>query len=166
MRRFFPYGNVAAMSILWLAACVVGCSSTTGWRIPGTEKGAGATTTVYLVLENVDTMPEQSRSRGEIYVDGAFFGHTSRPFYNRFVGNKLVVGEVQIEREREHTVAVRFPGYEPFEQTRYFGTLPEYSISFRLKQIAQAEPVPLSPEEEAEETEEGHWYQFWRWFGE
>ena len=121
-----------ALIMLFSAAC----SNLTGWRIPGTEKSAVPATTVYLVLENVETIPEHLRTRGEIFVDDAFFGNTNRPDYYRFVGNALVVGKVQIEKEKMHTIKVWFPGYEPFEHTRYFGTLPEYSISFRLKRIS------------------------------
>jgi hypothetical protein len=96
---------VVCLSIFSLA----GCSNLTGWRIPGTEKSELPTTKVYLVLENVETLPEELRTQGEIYVDDAFFGHTSRPTYYRFVGNALVVGTVQIEKEKTHTVRVTFP---------------------------------------------------------
>ncbi len=112
---------------------VTGCANLTGWHIPGTEKSAEPTTKVYLVLENVETIPEELRTQGKIYVDDAYFGQTSRPEYFRFVGNALVVGTVQIEKEKLHTIKVVFPDYEQFEHTRYFGTLPEYSVSFRLK---------------------------------
>jgi hypothetical protein len=136
---------------LLLIGLLAGCSNLTGWRIPGTEKGAGATTTVYLVLENVGTMPEEVQSQGEVYVDSAFFGYTRHPFYSQFVGNDLVVGEVQVAKEKEHTILVEFPGYEPFEHKRYFGTLPEYAISFRLRQMIHAEPVfPQSGEGSAQ----------------
>ena len=112
-----------------------GCSNLTGWRIPGIEKSAGPTTTIYLICENAETIPEGIRSYGEIHVDGAFFGLTSNPKYYKYVGNTLVVGKVRTEKEREHTIRVAMPGYEPFEHTRYYGTLPEYSISFRLKRL-------------------------------
>ncbi len=148
---------VVCLSILLLA----GCSNLTGWRIPGTEKSELPTTKVYLVLENVETFPEELRTQGEIYIDDAFFGHTSRPTYYRFVGNALVVGTVQIEKEKTHTVRVTFPGYEPFEHTRYFGTLSEYSLSFRLKQIA-GESATAAAEPEAKQAEEKKWYKFWR----
>lgn len=126
----------------FLIFLLLGCSNLTGWRIPGTEKGAGATATVYLVLENVETIPEDVRSQGEIYVDSAFFGHTSRPAYYPFVGNELVVGTIQIQKEKTHTVAVKFPDYKPFEVTRYFGKLPEYSVTFSLQRDSDAGPVP------------------------
>jgi len=112
-----------------------GCSNLTGWRIPGIEKSAGPTTTIYLICENAETIPEGIRSYGEIQVDGAFFGLTSNPKYYKYVGNALVVGKVRTGKEREHTIRVAMPGYEPFESTRYYGTLPEYSISFRLKRV-------------------------------
>ncbi len=131
---------------LFLALFLTACSNMTGLRIPGTEKSAVPTTIVYLVLENVETIPEHLRTEGEIFVDDAFFGCTTRPVYNRFVGNALVVGKVQIEKEKIHTVQVVFPGYEPFEHRRYFGTLPEYSIPFRLKRIP-GEPVTAWDEE-------------------
>ncbi|UCD56833.1 MAG: hypothetical protein JSV16_13565 [Candidatus Hydrogenedentota bacterium] len=160
------------VALLFMLFASMGCSNLTGWQIPGTEKSAVPTTKVYLVLENVETVPEELRPQGEIYVDDAFFGNTSRPAYYRFVGNALVVGSVQIEKEKVHTVEVVFPGYEPFKHTRYFGTLPEYSISFRVKQFV-AEPVLLPlPEAEDKEKEKGEeaqdkkWYEFWRWFGE
>ncbi|MBI4830394.1 MAG: hypothetical protein HY801_02330 [Candidatus Lindowbacteria bacterium] len=151
--------KVVAFLLLLLFA---GCSNLTGWRIPGTEKGAGATTKVYLVLENVETMPEEIRPQGEIYVDEAFFGHTSRPSYYKFVGNSFVVGEVQIEKDRVHTIEVVFPGYEPFSQTRHFGTLPEYSIAFRLKRLPGEPPVAAAPEPQAEKAAESPWYEFWK----
>ncbi|GAB4350641.1 MAG: hypothetical protein Kow0099_34330 [Candidatus Abyssubacteria bacterium] len=133
--------------LLVLIGTLAGCSNLTGWRIPGTEKGAGATTTVYLVLENVGTVPEEVQSQGEVFVDGAFFGYTRHPFYSQFVGNDLVVGEVQIAKEKEHTILVEFPGYEPFEHKRYFGTLPEYAVSFRVKPVIYVEPVYPQPEQ-------------------
>lgn len=114
---------------------MTGCANLTGWHIPGTEKSAEPTTKVYLVLENVETIPEGLRTQGEIFVDDAYFGQTSRPAYSRFVGNALVVGTVQIEKEKLHTIRVVFPCYEQFEHTRYFGTLTEYSVSFRLKRL-------------------------------
>ena len=141
-----------------------GCSNLTGWNIPGTEKSAMPTTTVYLVLENVETVPEEARSAGEIYVDDAFFGHTSRPVFSKFVGNALVVGKIHIEKEKMHTVRVLYPDYEPFEHTRYFGTLQEYSISFRLKRLAGEPLAPPPAEAVAEEEEPRRWYEFWRWF--
>jgi hypothetical protein len=125
---------VAALAIIFS-----GCSNLTGWRIPGTELGAGATTTIYLVLENVEAIPEQARPLGEIYVNNAFFGNTSRPTYYRYVGNELVVGKVQVQKERTHTISVRFPGYETFAVTRYFGTLPEYSVAFSLTEDGKDE---------------------------
>ncbi|MBI5114929.1 hypothetical protein HZA56_00485 [Candidatus Poribacteria bacterium] len=134
-----------------------GCSNLTGWRIPGTEKGVGATTKVYLVLENVETMPEDIRTHGEIYVDDAFFGNTKRPTYYKFVGNALVVGEVQIEKDRIHTIKVVFPGYESFSQTRHFGTLAEYSVPFRLKRLPGELPVIPEPQ-----PPEKRWYEFWK----
>jgi len=159
-------GGVAlVVTVIGMLSAFAGCSNLTGWRIPGTEKGAGATTKVYLVLENVDVVPEEIRTEGEIFVDDAFFGNTSRPAYYPFVGNALVVGEVNIEKEKIHTVRITFPGYEPFEATRYFGTLPEYSISFRLKQVPGEPAVATAPAPETEEGEEKEWYQFWRWFG-
>jgi hypothetical protein len=128
------------------------CSQLTGWRIPGTEKGAGATVTVYLVLENVESIPEQLRTQGEIYVDEAFFGNTSRPAYYRYVGNDLVVGKVQVQKEKIHVFSIRFPCYMPVEITRYFGTLPEYSVTFSLKEpVEQPKPV-----ESAEDSVEEH----------
>ena len=96
-------------------------------------------------MENVETVPESLRTRGEIYVDDAFFGHTKRPTYYKFVGNALVVGSVQIEKEKTHEIRVEFPGYEPFEHTRYFGTLQEYSISFRLKRSRAAKAEAVVP---------------------
>lgn len=149
---------VVCLSIFSLA----GCSNLTGWRIPGTEKSELPTTKVYLVLENVETLPEELRTQGEIYVDDAFFGHTSRPTYYRFVGNALVVGTMQIEKEKTHTVRVTFPGYETFEHTRYFGTLSEYSLSFRLKRLASEPATASAPEPEAKQAEEKKWYKFWR----
>jgi hypothetical protein len=102
-------------------------------------------------------MPEEIRTHGEIYVDDAFFGHTSRPTYYRFVGNALVVGEVQIEKDRIHAIKVVFPGYESFSQTRHFGTLAEYSVPFRLKRL----PGELSVIPEAQPPEK-RWYEFWK----
>lgn len=131
---------------LFMALFLTACSNLTGLRIPGTEKSAAPTTAVYLVLENVETIPEHLRTEGEIYVDDAFFGCTSRPGYYRFVGNALVVGKIQIEKEKIHTIKVVFPGYEPFEHRRYFGTLPEYPLSFRLKRLP-GEPVTVWDEE-------------------
>jgi hypothetical protein len=127
----------------------------TGLRIPGTEKSAVPTTTVYLVLENVETVPERLRTMGEIFVDEAYFGNTSRPGYYRFVGNALVIGKVQIEKEKVHTILVEYPGYETFELTRYFGTLPEYSISFRLKRSPSEPSVFWDKEPESISTKEG-----------
>ena len=150
--------------LLLVIALQAACSNLTGWRIPGTEKSAVPTTTTYLVLENVETLPEDLRSQGEIYVDDAFFGRTTRPTYYRFVGNALVVGKVHIEKEKIHTIRVEFPGYEPFENTRYFGTLPEYSLSFRLKQVAAEPAVAWEAEEEVVPEKEKTWYEFWRWF--
>lgn len=165
-RPAWVLGVVALLAgAVGMLSTLTGCSNLTGWRIPGTEKAAGATTKVYLVLENVDVVPEEFRTQGEIFVDDAFFGNTSRPVYYPFVGNALVVGEVNIEKEKIHTVKVIFPGYEPFEATRYFGTLPEYSISFRLKQVPGAPAVATAPALD-EGVEEKEWYQFWRWFGE
>jgi hypothetical protein len=152
--------------LLLVIALQAACSNLTGWRIPGTEKSAVPTTTTYLVLENVETLPEDLRSQGEIYVDDAFFGRTTRPTYYRFVGNALVVGKVHIEKEKIHTIRVEFPGYEPFENTRYFGTLPEYSLSFRLKQVAAEPAVAWEAEEEVVPEKEKIWYEFWRWFEE
>lgn len=149
---------VVCLSIFSLASC----SNLTGWRIPGTEKSELPTTKVYLVLENVETIPEELRTQGEIYVDDAFFGNTSRPTYYRFVGNALVVGAVQIEKEKTHTVRVTLPGYEPFEHTRYFGTLSEYSLSFRLKRLAAESAAASAPEPETKQAEKKKWYQFWR----
>lgn len=152
--------NVIVASLV--LSLLVGCSNLTGWRIPGTEKGVGATTKVYLVLENVETMPEETRTQGEIYVDDAFFGYTSRPSYYRFVGNALVVGEVQIEKDRIHTLRVVFPGYEPFVLTRHFGTLAEYSVPFRLKRLPGYSVVPSPPEPGTEATTEKKWHEFWK----
>jgi hypothetical protein len=133
---------VLGFTVLLLSSC----SQLTGWRIPGTEKGAGATTTVYLVLENVEAVPEQVRTLGEIYVDDAFFGHTSRPAYYRYVGNKLVVGKVQVQKERIHTLSIRFPDYIPVDITRYFGMLPEYSVTFSLRRTIE-QPAPAESAE-------------------
>jgi hypothetical protein len=131
LRRFELVPGLFLLALLMFS----GCSNLTGWRIPGIEKSAGPTTTIYLICENAETIPEGIRSYGEIHVDGAFFGLTSNPKYYKYVGNALVVGKVRTEKEREHTVRVAMPGYEPFENTRYYGTLPEYSISFRLKRL-------------------------------
>ena len=143
-----------------------GCSGLTGWRIPGTEKSALPTTKTYLVLENIETIPDNLRTKGEIYVDDAFFGRTSRPDYYKFVGNDLVVGMMRIEKEKTHTIRVEYPGYEPFEHTRFFGALSEYSISFRLKRLDAGPASSWEKETLAEEPEESRWYEFWGWFGE
>ena len=157
-------GLIAALIFL-ASFSLAGCSSLTGWNIPGTEKSAIPTTKVYLVLENVETVAEEVRSQGEIYVDDAFFGHTSRPFFSKFVGNDLVVGTVQTEKQKVHNIEVVYPGYEAFEHERYFGALPEYSISFRLKRLP-GEPVAAPPPEpQVEEEQEEKWYEFWKWFG-
>lgn len=151
-----------SLSLALMIMVLAGCSTTTGWQIPGTEKSAVPTTKAYLVLENVETLPEQARSLGKIYVDDAFFGNTSRPTYSKFVGNSLVVGKVQIEKEKIHTVKVEFPGYETFEHTRYFGALPEYSISFRLKRLT-TEPATISEEETKKgEDRDKAWFEFWK----
>jgi hypothetical protein len=151
-------------TFLMFLLSAAGCSNLTGWNIPGTEKSAMPTTKVYLVLENVEAVPEEVRPAGEIYVDDAFFGYTSRPVFSKFVGNALVVGKIQIEKEKVHTVKVLYPDYEPFEHTRYFGTLQEYSISFRLKRLADEPVAPPPAEAEAEEEDQRKWYEFWRWF--
>lgn len=130
--------SILTLLLMTLFVCA-GCSNLTGWRIPGIEKSEGPTTTIYLVCENAETLPEGIRSYGEIHVDGAFFGLTSNPRYYKYVGNALVVGKIHTEKEREHTIRVAMPGYEPFEHTRYYGTLPEYSISFRLKRLERDE---------------------------
>jgi len=155
-------GLLAAILLLPLCS-LMACANLTGWEIPGTEKSAIPTTTVYLVLENVETVPEEIMPQGEIFVDDAFFGHTNRPAFSKFVGNALVVGKIHTEKRKVHTIKVLYPGYEPFEHTRYFGTLPEYSISFRLKWLDGQPVMPAPPEPEAEEGRK--WYQFWRWFG-
>lgn len=156
------------ISVLFALAVVLGgCSNLTGWRIPGTEKGAGATTTVYLVLENVETIPEELRTRGEIFVDDAFFGNTSRPEYYRFVGNELVVGTIKIQKEKIHTVRVDYPNYEPFEHTQFFGTLPEYSVSFRLKHQDTAQAADeLDDIAESEKEKTGIFHSIWKIFDE
>lgn len=158
--RLIPAG------ILLVLCALAGCSTLTGWDIPGTEKSALPTTKVYLVLENVETVPENLRTQGEIYVDDAFFGRTSRPSFYKFVGNDLVVGSVQIEKEKAHTIRVELPGYEPFEHTRHFGALPEYSIAFRLKRLEAGPAVVWESEAEAEQPEGAKWYEFWDWFEE
>ena len=153
----------AAVVLLVVVLAVSGCSGLTGWRVPGTEVSALPTTKTYLVLENVETMPENVRVQGEIYVDDAFFGRTSRPVYNKFVGNELVVGSMRIEKEKMHTIRVEYPGYEPFEHTRYFGALSEYSISFRLKRLEAGPAVVWETETEAEPPPpEKSWYEFWK----
>jgi hypothetical protein len=140
--------------LFFMVLLSAGCSNLTGWRIPGTEKGAGATTTVYLVLENVETIPEDVRPTGKIFVDGAFFGNTSNPMYYRFVGNELVVGTIQLQKEKIHEIKVALPGYEPFVCARYFGTLPEYSVAFSLKRTGGApEAVPAPPTEATQAQE-------------
>ena len=177
--RFLPGRNrrgycSAVAALLIMALALSGCSGLTGWRIPGTEKSAVPTTKTYLVLENVETIPENLRARGEIYVDDAFFGRTSRPEYSRFVGNDLVVGSMRIEKEKTHTIRVEYPGYESFEHTRFFGALAEYSISFRLKRLEagpatawERETLTEQPGKSLdEEPEESRWYEFWGWFGE
>lgn len=165
LREIDRKGGSIGLVPVWITVlffALAGCSNLTGWHIPGTEKSALPTTRAYLVLENVETVPENLRMQGEIYVDDAFFGHTKRPTYYKFVGNALVVGSVQIEKEKTHTIRVEFPGYEPFEYTRYFGTLREYSISFRLKRIEAGPAVAWESETEAEQPEQKRWYQFWR----
>ena len=158
--------GILAASLVFLTMFFgAGCSSTTGWKIPGTEKGAGATTTVYLVLENVETIPEDVRPQGEIVIDGAFFGNTSRPMYYKFVGNALVVGTIHVQKEKIHTIRVKFPGYEPFECARYFGMLPEYSVAFSLKRVGEAPAAAPAPQPEAAQAQEKKWYKPWTWFG-
>jgi hypothetical protein len=157
--------GIAAI-LLFVGLAVAGCSGLTGWRIPGTEVSALPTIKAYLVLENVDTLPENLQSEGEIYVDDAFFGHTSRPAFNKFVGNELVVGSMQIEKEKMHTIRVEYPGYEPFEHTRYFGALSEYSISFRLKRLEAGPAVAWETETEAEPPRKKRWFEFWKTSGE
>ncbi len=151
--------TAAAVLIVMLA--VSGCADLTGWRIPGTEVSAIPTTKTYLVLENIETVPENLRDEGEIYVDDAYFGRTSRPTFNKFVGNELVVGTMQIEKEKMHTLRVEYPGYEPFEHTRYFGALSEYSISFRLIRLEAGPSVVWEKEKEAEPPVKQKWYKFW-----
>lgn len=153
-------GAAAVLSIVVLA--ISGCSGLTGWRIPGTEVSELPTTKAYLVLENVGTIPDNLQTQGEIYVDDAFFGRTSHPLYNKFVGNDLVIGAVRIEKEKMHTIRVEYPGYEPFEHTRYFGALAEYSISFRLRRVEAGPAVVWETETEAEQPQEKRWYQFWK----
>ena len=155
----------AAAVLLVVVLAVSGCSGLTGWRVPGTEVSALPTTKTYLVLENVETMPENLRVQGEIYVDDAFFGRTSRPVFNKFVGNELVVGSMRIEKEKMHTIRVEYPGYEPFEHTRYFGALSEYSISFRLKRLEAGPAVVWETEIEAERPQGKKWYEVWKMFG-
>ena len=155
-------GRVVAATILILVPAVSGCSDLTGWRVPGTEVSALPTTKTYLVVENIETVPKNLRTEGEIYVDDAFFGRTSRPKYSKFVGNDLVVGMMRIEKERMHTLRVEYPGYEPFEHTRYFGALSEYSISFRLKRLEAGPAVVWEKETETERPAEKGWYEFWK----
>jgi hypothetical protein len=149
------FAGVRVTGLVLIVCLMVACSNLTGLRIPGTEKSAIPATTVYLVLENVETIPEYLRTAGEIYVDDAFFGNTNQPGYYRFVGNELVVGKVQIEKEKIHTIRVAFPGYEPFEHTRYFGTLPEYSISFRLKRLPTGHGLLLDRGDDSGSAEGG-----------
>ncbi len=156
-RRFGLMAGGLALALLALA----GCSNLTGWTIPGTEKSALPTTKVYLVMENVETVPENLRVQGEIYVDDAYFGRTRRPTYYKFVGNSLVVGSVQIEKEKQHTIRVELPGYEPFEHRKHFGALAEYSISFRVKRLESEPAVVWETQTETEEPEEKKWYKFW-----
>jgi len=148
----FPVTPFLVSALGFIVLLISSCSQLTGWRIPGTEKGAGATTTIYLVLENVESIPEQLRTQGEIYVDEAFFGNTSRPGYYRYVGNELVVGTVQVQKEKIHTFSIKFPGYMPVDITRYFGTLPEYSVTFSLRKP----PEQIKPAESAEGSVEEH----------
>ncbi len=159
-------GGLTAIIVFLTLVLPAGCSNLTGWTISGTEKSALPTTKVYLVMENIETVPENLRTQGEIYVDAAYFGRTSRPTYYKFVGNGLVVGMVQIEKEKPHTLRVDLPGYEPFEHTRHFGALSEYSISFRMKRLEAEPAVAWEIETESERPEEKQWYEFWRWFGE
>jgi len=155
-----------AVAFLIVALTMSGCGELTGWRIPGTEMSGVPTTKTYLVLENVDTIPENLRTEGEIYVDDAYFGRTGKPRYYDFVGNDLVIGVVRIGKEKTHTLRVEFPGYEPFEHTRHFGTLAEYSISFRLKRLEAGPAVVWEKETEVEPPPEKKWYQFWKRSGE
>ncbi|RJP19810.1 MAG: hypothetical protein C4520_12030 [Candidatus Abyssobacteria bacterium SURF_5] len=162
MKRESVLFQFVLLPLTLLLSVATACSNLTGWRIPGTEKGAAATTAVYLVLENVETLPEETRTLGEIYVDDAFFGYTSRPKYSRYVGNEMVVGSVQIQREKVHTISVRFPSYLPFETTRYFGTLPEYSVTFSLRKDMAAEPEePQESDAPVEAVQEKKWYHLW-----
>jgi hypothetical protein len=153
-------GRIAA-AVLFVAVAAPGCADLTGWRIPGTQVDGIPTTKTYLVLENIETIPVNLRTEGEIYVDDAFFGRTSRPVFNTFVGNSLVVGTMQIAKEKMHTLRVEYPGYEPFEHTRYFGALSEYSISFRLKRLEAGPSVVWEKEIKAEPPVEKEWYKPW-----
>lgn len=155
-------GRVVATIILIFAPAVSGCSGLTGWRVPGTEVSALPTTKTYLVVENIATVPKNLRTEGEIYVDDAYFGRTSSPTYNKFVGNELVVGMMRIEKEKMHTLRVEYPGYEPFEHTRYFGAFSEYSISFRLKRLEAGPAVVWEKETETGRAAGKSWYKFWK----
>jgi hypothetical protein len=153
--------RLAAATALFVALAVSGCADLTGWRIPGTQVDGIPTTKTYLVLENIETIPVNLRTEGEIYVDDAFFGRTSRPIFNTFVGNSLVVGSMQIEKEKMHTLRVEYPGYEPFEHTRYFGALSEYSIAFRLKRLEAGPSVVWEKEKETQPVVQKRWYKPW-----
>jgi hypothetical protein len=177
-RRAYGPCGYRGVSIAMLLALLVlaGCSGLTGLSVPGTEKSGIPTTKTYLILENVNTIPDEIRDKGEIYVDDAFFGNTHTPAHYRFVGNDLVVGTMRVEKEKIHIVRIEYPGYESFEITRFFGALPEYSISFRLKRIEAdpsaeggkeaSEKAAAKPEEKPQdESEESRWQEFWGWVG-
>ena len=130
------------LSLLLLASCLAGCITPSGQRIPGAARNTKATTRILLACENIAVVPEEFRESGWIFVDDAYFGQTSRPVYRKIVGNSLVIGTVQVEKNHAHQVKVLFKGYEPVVIERYFGNLEEYVVSFRLHAL---QPKPVAP---------------------
>lgn len=131
---------------LYAGACAViltvaGCVTPSGQRIPGVGRNAEATTQLYLACENIHVIPAEVRESGLIFVDDAFFGHTSRPAVRKALGNSLIIGRVRVEKNRVHRLKVVFRGYEPLLAEKYFGNLQEYVVPFRLRPL---EPKPIA----------------------
>ena len=138
MRRgAFHRGLVACVFLL-----VAGCVTPAGQRIPGVGRNADVTTEVFLACENIKVLPTEVRESGLIFVDDAFYGHTTRPALRRALGNSLIIGRVRVANNQAHRLKIVFKGYEPMQAEKYFGNLREYVVPFRLIPL---QPKPVSP---------------------